>query len=228
MDAYADRADAGRRLAPDVARALHGAAVAGAAADGAPPAVLALPRGGVPVAAQVAAALGAPLDVLLVRKLGVPQRPELAFGAIATGGVQVLNPEIVIAADLEDDEIEAVARAEAAELARREQRYRGGRPLVDVAGRTLVVVDDGLATGATMRAAVLAVRIRGAAAVVAAAPVGSREAVALLEDEADAVVCPLVPARFRAVGSWYDDFAAVGDDAVCALLEPAGSAVRRS
>jgi len=216
MHAYADRADAGRRLAPDVARA-----VAPGAGPG--PLVLALPRGGVPIGVEVAAVLHAPLDVLLVRKLGVPDHPELAFGAIATGGALVLNPDVVLTARLDDDAITAVIAAETAELRRRERRYRGDRLVPLVAGRTVVVVDDGLATGATMRAAVLALRDRGATHVVAAAPVGSPEGCLLLEREADAVVCPLVPRRFRAVGSFYDDFAAVDDDTVAALLEQAAA-----
>jgi putative phosphoribosyl transferase len=210
MDPFADRADAGRRLARQVAATLSG--------GDKPPLVLALPRGGVPVGAEVAAALGAPLDVLLVRKLGVPERPELAFGAIASGGACVLNDAIVAAAGLDATAIAEVATAEEHELRRRELRYRGDRPPPDVAGRTVVVVDDGLATGATMRVAILALRDRGAARVIAAVPVGSAEACALLDADADAVVCPLVPARFRAVGAWYERFDAVPDHAVSSIL----------
>jgi predicted phosphoribosyltransferase len=223
MEAFADRVDAGRRLAAEVVRALD--ATSGPAAAP-PPLVLALPRGGVPVAVEVAAALGAPLDVLLVRKLGVPGRPELAFGAIATGGARVINAEVVMTAQLDSAAIGEVVAAETAELRRREQRYRGDRAVPPVAGRTVVVVDDGLATGATMRAAVHAVRDRGAARVIAAAPVGTIEACALLELDADAVVCPLTPRRFRAVGTWYADFAPVEDDTVTALLAGAASAIR--
>src|SRR4051812_19746618 len=219
MDVYADRVDAGRRLAPAVARAL--AALRAAAG---PPLILALPRGGVPVGVAVAMALDAPLDVLLVRKLGVPHHEELAFGAIATGGARILNQDVVAAAGLDEDDIERVTAAESAELARRERRYRGDRPVPGVAGRAVVVVDDGLATGATMRAAVLALRQRGAGAVVAAAPVGSADACALLELDAEAVVCPLVPPEFRAVGGWYADFAPVDDAVVVELL--GASAVR--
>jgi predicted phosphoribosyltransferase len=232
MQAYADRADAGRQLGPAIAHALAATATATATATTAPaptPLVLALPRGGVPVAVEVAHALGAPLDVLLVRKLGVPDHPELAFGAIATGGAQVVNPDVVAAAGLEPDAIAAVVAAETAELDRRERRYRGDRPVPPVGGRTVVVVDDGLATGATMRAAVQALRSRAPAAVVAAAPVGSHEACALVAQDADAVVCPLVPRPFRAVGAWYEQFAAVDDATVVALLERAGaSSIRRS
>jgi putative phosphoribosyl transferase len=216
MDGYADRAEAGRRLARPVADALG--------RDVRAPVVLALPRGGVPVAAEVAAALRAPLDVLLVRKLGVPGRPELAFGAIASGGARVLNPDVLAAAALDEATIAAVAASEAVELARRERAYRGDRPPPALRDATAVVVDDGLATGATMRAAVLALRHQDVARVVAAAPVGSQDAVALVAAAADATVCPLVPPRFTAVGRWYEDFGEVGDDAVTALL--AASAVR--
>jgi len=173
-------------------------------------------------------ALDAPLDVLLVRKLGVPHHEELAFGAIATGGARILNQDVVAAAGLDEDDIERVTAAESAELARRERRYRGDRPVPDVAGRAVAVVDDGLVTGATMRAAVLALRHRGATPIVAAAPVGSTDACALLAPEADAVVCPLVPAHFRAVGAWYRAFDAVTDDEVVAALEHPGSTVRRA
>jgi predicted phosphoribosyltransferase len=213
MEPYVDRADAGRRLAPLVAAALHPSSTA--------PLVLALPRGGVPVGAEVAAALVAPLDVLLVRKLGVPQQPELAFGAIASGGARVLNQEIVFAAGLDSSAIAHVADVEERELARRELRYRGDRAALTVARRTVVVVDDGLATGATMRVAVLALRDRGAARVIAAAPVGSEEACELLGADADAVVCPLIPHRFKAVGAWYKQFKPVPDEDVGAILRQA-------
>ena len=213
MNPYVDRVDAGRRLAPLVAAALHPSSSA--------PLVLALPRGGVPVGAEIAAALAAPLDVLLVRKLGVPERPELAFGAIASGGARVLNEEIVFAAGLDDAAIAEVAGTEERELRRRELRYRGDRAAPVLARRTVVVVDDGLATGATMRVAVLALRERGAARVVAAAPVGSEEACELLAADADAVVCPLVPHRFKAVGAWYKRFTPVPDEDVGRALRQA-------
>jgi putative phosphoribosyl transferase len=183
--------------------------------------VLALPRGGVPVGAQIATALSAPLDLLVVRKLGVPEQPELAFGAIASGGARVLNEEVVFGTGLDDAAIAAITGAEERELHRRELRYRGDRPPPAIAGRTVVVVDDGLATGATMRVAVLALRDRGAARVIAAAPVGSEEACALLDSDADAVVCPLVPQRFKAVGAWYNRFTPVPDEDVGAILRQA-------
>jgi predicted phosphoribosyltransferase len=213
MDRYADRADAGRRLAPLVAAALAPSDVA--------PLVLALPRGGVPVGAEVASALAAPLDVLLVRKLGVPGQPELAFGAIATGGARVLNQEIVFAAGLDAPTIAHIAEIEERELGRRELRYRGDRAAPAVTRRTVVVVDDGLATGATMRVAVLALRERGAARIIAATPIGSGEACELLEADADAIVCPLVPERFKAVGAWYQQFKPVPDEDVGAILHQA-------
>jgi len=223
MDAFADRVDAGRRLAPEVVQALEALGEEEAPGE---PLVLALPRGGVPVGVEVAAALGAPLDVLLVRKLGVPGHAELAFGAIATGGARVINGEVLLAAQLDSEAIAAVIAAETAELERRERHYRGDRPVPPVAGRTVVLVDDGLATGATMRAAVHALRDRGAACVVAAAPVGTIEACSLCDLDADAVVCPVMPRRFRAVGAWYADFAPVDDETVTALLAEAGAPAR--
>lgn len=181
--------------------------------------MLALPRGGVPVAYEVATALRAPLDVLLVRKLGVPGHEELAFGAIASGDVRVLNDDVLAETRLESDEIDQIAATESRELARREQLYRGDRPPADIHGRAAVVVDDGLATGATMRAAVRAVRRRGAAAVMIAVPVASRTAVEELRHSADAVVCIQTPDPFVAVGLWYRDFAPVTDAEVRQLLD---------
>lgn len=219
MDRYADRSAAGRALAPDVARALGTAAA---------PLVLALPRGGVPVAAEIAAALRCELDVLVVRKLGVPDQEELAFGAIA-GGAPVLNHDVMEDAGLDEATIAAVIAREREEVERRACRYRGDRPAPQVAGRAVVLVDDGLATGATMRAAIAALRMQGPAHVLAVAPVGSTEATALVALDADDVLCPLVPRSFHAVGLWYDDFAEVGDAEVAALLDAvADSIIRRS
>ena len=180
--------------------------------------VLGLPRGGVPVAAEVAAALAAPLDVFLVRKLGVPGHEELAMGAISSGGVRVLNHAVVDALAIGPAVIEEVAAREVAELVRRERLYRGERPAPDVAGRVAIVVDDGLATGSTMRAAVLALRLRGAGRIVVAVPVGAEATCRELRAEADEVVCARTPTPFRAVGEWYGDFAATGDDQIRAAM----------
>lgn len=205
---FRDRRDGGRRLAAALAAHADPHAI-----------VLALPRGGVPVAAEVARALGLPLDVLVVRKLGVPGEPELAFGALASGGVRIDNPEILATGSAEPEELAAVVERETAELARRELRFRGGRPPAALAGRTVILVDDGIATGATMRAAVAAARACGASRVTAAAPVASAEAVRLLSNEADAVVALYVPVPFGGVGRWYENFTQTGDDEAAALLD---------
>ena len=183
--------------------------------------VLALPRGGVPVGAEVARALDAPLDLMLVRKLGVPVQPELAMGAIASGGVRVMNWPIVHATGVTQSMIESVARAETAELERRERLYRGGRPPPLIQGRELILVDDGLATGATMRAAVAAAAAQRPAGITVAVPVASAEAVALLMEEADAVVCLATPDPFIGVGRWYRSFPQTDDDEVSGLLRAA-------
>lgn len=180
--------------------------------------VLALPRGGVPVAAEVARGLDAPLDVFLARKLGVPDHPERAFGAIAAGGVRVLREDDVRAFELTDADIAAVAAQEQVELERQDQLYRGSRAAPDVADRTVVLVDDGLATGATMSAAVVALRALAPRAIIVAVPVGAREACDQLAHEADALVCALIPDPFEAVGRWYDSFETTTDDEVRALL----------
>jgi putative phosphoribosyl transferase len=200
---FADRRDAGRRLARRLA---HYAPKR--------PVVFALPRGGVPVAAEIAARLAAPLDVLVVRKLGVPGHEELAFGAIASGGVRVLNDEIIGQTGLSDSRIDEITRRETAELYERERLYRDELPPPDLRGRTVILVDDGLATGSTMRAAVHAVRAAEAAKVVVAVPVAPAEACAELSEEADELVCLRRPEPFYAVGLWYDDFAPVPDDEV--------------
>jgi predicted phosphoribosyltransferase len=180
--------------------------------------VLALPRGGVPVAYEVASALHLPLDVFSVRKLGVPGHAELAMGAIASGGVQVLNDEVLAWYRPSADTVEAVARVELRELERREQLYREGRPLILVEGRTVILVDDGLATGSTMRAAVRAVRALHAGSVIVAVPVGAPDTCSAMRDEADEVVCALMPDHFTAVGAWYLDFSETTDDEVRRLL----------
>ena len=180
--------------------------------------VLALPRGGVPVAVEVAHALAAPLDVFLVRKLGLPAHPELAMGAIASGGVRVLNDDVVRAYGIPDHTIDAVARREEVELARREREYRLGRPPVDVRNRVVILVDDGLATGSTMKAAVAALRQTGPSRIVVAVPVGAPSACEKLRAVADEVVCARTPAAFSAVGEWYDDFSQTSDEEVRRLL----------
>lgn len=215
MKRFADRADAGRQLA----EALGGY-------RGRDVLVLGLPRGGVPVAYQVATALGAPLDVLVVRKLGVPYQPELAFGAIGEGpeggeNVRVLNEAVLRQTLLDTADIAAVEAQQRAELRRRIERYRGGRPGPDPSGRTVLIIDDGFATGATARAAALVARAQGAARVVLAAPIGAAATVAGLHDVADEVVCLVVPRGFQAVGQGYDDFTQTSDEQVCALLEAA-------
>lgn len=180
--------------------------------------VLALPRGGVPVAYELARSLGLRLDVFLVRKLGTPGHRELAMGAIASGGVRVLNDEVVNALRIGPQDIERVAQAEAEELERREAAYRGSRPSPPIEGRTVILVDDGLATGSSMRAAVTAVRQRRPARVVIAVPVGARETCEELRALADEVVCARMPQPFSAVGSWYRDFSQTTDAEVQALL----------
>jgi putative phosphoribosyl transferase len=207
---YRDRREAGRILGERLA-----------ALAGRPDlVVLGLPRGGVPIAWEVARRLGAPLDVFVVRKLGLPGHEELAMGAIASGGVRVLNPEVV-ACGVSRAEIEEVTAREQDELERRERLYRGERPPLAVAGRTVVLVDDGLATGSTMRAAVRALRRQEARQIVVAVPVGAPSTCAELEEEADEVVCAATPQHFRAVGLWYDDFSQTTDEEVRELLEEA-------
>ena len=211
MDRFRDRADAGRKLAEKLM----------AYAGRSDVVVLALPRGGVPVGAEVARALGAPLDVFLVRKLGLPGHEELAMGAIATGGARVLNEELVRDLRLDEQLIETVARREQAELERREQLYRGSRPPPELAGKTVILVDDGLATGASMRAAVAAVRAREPARVVVAVPTAAPQTCAELEAEVDEIVCERTPDPFYAVGLWYEDFSQTSDEEVRDLLAAA-------
>ena len=188
------------------------------------PVVLALPRGGVPVAAEVAHALDAPLDVLVVRKLGVPTQPELGMGAIGEGGVRVVDPDIVRQAGVRPAQIAAVEAREREELDRRVARYRGARPMVPVRGRVVVIVDDGIATGGTARAAVQVARLLGATRVVLAAPVAPLDTVHELIEVADAVVVVSTPSPFYAIGPWYDEFTQTTDDEVRALLRGGESA----
>lgn len=208
---YRDRSDAGRRLA---------AALAHHAGD---PSllVLGLPRGGVPVAAEVADALGAPLDVYVVRKLGVPGQRELAMGAIASGGVRVMNERVLRAAGVPAEAIEEVTREEELELERRERSLRGERPPPEVEGRTIVLVDDGIATGSTMRAAIAALQARGAGKVIIAVPVAASETCAELAEEVDEVVCAATPDPVRAISIWYEDFEQTTDAEVRELVERA-------
>ena len=180
--------------------------------------ILALPRGGVPVGYEVARALAAPLDVFLVRKLGVPGRRELAMGAIASGGVRVVNAEVMAWYGLTEADLQDAAREELIELERQERRYRQERPPPAVRDRVVVLVDDGLATGSTMKAAVQAVRAQGPARVVVAVPVGAAQTCGDLAGLADEVVCPLMPRDFSAVGEWYEDFSPTSDDEVRELL----------
>ena len=215
---FRDRQDAGRQLAerlreyrgrPDVL-------------------VLALPRGGVPVGFEVARALGAPLDVLVVRKLGLPGNEELAMGAIASGGVRVLNPDVVEQLRIPEPVIERVAAQEQLELERGEEQFRGGRAGIDPAGRTVILVDDGLATGSTMKAAIQALRQRHPAAIVVAVPVAPAQTCREMADLADRVVCLLKPTMFGGVGEWYLDFRQTSDGEVRSLLEAAQTDRRRA
>lgn len=184
-------------------------------------AVLALPRGGVPVGYEVARAIDAPLDVLVVRKLALPGQPELTMGALAGGGVCVLNHELIHEFGVSASLVEHVVALEQAELARRERTYRGSAPPTDVRGRPVIIVDDALATGTTMRAAVLAARQRGVASVVVAAPVGARDTCQALARVADDVVCLVTPETFHSVGRWYDQFPQLDDEDVRAALRQA-------
>jgi predicted phosphoribosyltransferase len=210
---FVDRSDAGRRLADELARRGY--------AGRSDLLVLALPRGGVPVAYEVARRLNAPLDVFLVRKLGVPGHEELAMGAIATGGSIVLNPDVLQQANLGRADLERVAEVEWAELLRRERAYRGDRPAPDIAGKTVILIDDGLATGASMRAAVAAAKKQNPARLVVAVPVAAATTCEALAREVDDVVCPLTPSGFTAVGMWYEDFSQTSDAQVRDLLAEA-------
>jgi len=208
---FEDRRTAGRALVPELQRCdLHD------------PIILGLPRGGVPLAYEIAVALRAPLDTIVVRKLGVPSQPELAFGAIASGGIRVINDDVVRSVfGLDDDMIEYIAGREMQELRRREQAYRLDRPYPRLDGMDVVLVDDGLATGATMRAAAEAVKTKSPASVIVAVPVGSSSAVARVAAVVDRVICLESPPSFYAVGQFYADFRQTSDDEVRELLQAA-------
>jgi putative phosphoribosyl transferase len=212
MRVFSDRREAGQALA----RALESFK----ARD---PVVLGLPRGGVPVAYEVAKALGAPLDVFVVRKLGVPWQPELAMGAIASGDVLVRNESVLAGMRDADEALARVREQELAELERRERAYRSGRPAIPLGGRTVIVVDDGLATGSSMKAAVKALRVAGAEWIVVAVPVGPPDTCRHLEALADELVCLERPSLFMAVGQWYEDFGQTQDEEVSELLQQASA-----
>ena len=205
---FLDRREAGRQLA---------AALMGLAGER--PVVVALPRGGVPIGVEVARALGAPLDILAVRKLGAPGNPELSVGAVAEDGTGVLDPRSAAMLGMTQTMLDATLASESQELRRRVQSYRAGRPPIPVRGRSVIVVDDGLATGLTNLAAVRALRSRDARRIVVAVPVGSSEAVSMLTEETDRIICLTVPDRLRGVGRWYRDFTPVSDEQVLALLD---------
>jgi putative phosphoribosyl transferase len=213
---FRNRIDAGQRLAAQLTKYSGRSDVI----------VLGLPRGGIPVAHEVATRLRAPLDVFLVRKLGVPGHPELAMGAIAAGGIAVVNRNLILNLRVPQALVEQVAARERLELERRDAAYRGGRRPPDVRDRIVILVDDGLATGSTMQAAVMALRQQGPARIVVAAPVGAKDTCDQLRRIADEVVCVFTPEDFRAVGLWYDDFSQTSDDEVKRLLavaSPGGS-----
>ncbi|HZO63700.1 MAG TPA: phosphoribosyltransferase family protein [Kribbellaceae bacterium] len=212
---FSDRADAGRQLADRLARTV-------VAALG--PVVLGLPRGGVPVAAEVAKGLRAPLDVLVIRKVGVPWQPELAVGAVGEGGIRVVNSEIFRSTGLTEAELDGLVARAAAEVEERVRGFRAGRAAVEVAGLDVVLVDDGIATGATMHAAVEVVRARGALTVTVATPVAAVQSLERLRPVADRIVCLLEPSDLRGVGLWYRDFTQTSDSEVAELLSKAGEA----
>jgi predicted phosphoribosyltransferase len=214
FDRYRDRREAGRALARRLAAYRNRPDVI----------ILGLPRGGVPVAFEIAQLLDAALDVFVVRKLGVPGHAELAMGAIASGGVRVLNDDVVEACGVGERDLQAVTERELSELRRREAAYRGDRPMPLVDGRVAVLVDDGLATGASMRAAIGALRAQHPARIIVAVPVGARDTVRDLAALCDEIVCPLTPSGFAAVGEWYEDFSETTDGEVRDLLSRARAA----
>lgn len=186
--------------------------------------VLALPRGGVPVGFEVATTLDSPLDVFVVRKLGLPWHEELAMGALASGGVRILDEDLIRVEGVSEEDVRRVTATEQRELERRERQYRGARPFPDLTGKTVILVDDGLATGSTMRAAIAALRQKGPARVIVAVPVAARETCAAFRDIADDIVCAVTPEPFHAVGLWYEDFSQTTDDEVRDLLDRSRSA----
>lgn len=206
---FEDRTDAGRKLAKELKQYVNRSDVV----------VLGIPRGGVPVGAEVAARLSAPLDVFLLRKLGVPGYEELAFGAIASGGVRVLDRRIIESVGISEEDIERVTSEERKEMRRREQAYRGDRPALNVKGKTVIVVDDGMATGSSMTAGIRALRQIEPKRIVVAVPVAPERTCSLMKGEADEVVCVHSPRVFYAIGLFYDDFSQVEDEEVLAALE---------
>ena len=208
---FRDRADAGRKLAAQLARYTNREDVL----------VLALPRGGVPVAYEVAKKLHAPLDVFLVRKLGVPGHEELAMGAIATGGVRVVNEDLISYLGIPNEVIDSIAAIEQRELERREKAYRDGRPPPELKNKVVILIDDGLATGSTMRAAAASLRQQNPARIVVAVPVSSPETCEEFRSEVDDIVCAVTPQHFRGVGLWYNDFSQTSDEEVRELLKRA-------
>lgn len=208
---FADRDDAGRQLAEALAPICEGSDRV---------VVLGLPRGGIPVARHVADRLGAPLDVICVRKLGFPGQPEYSMGAIGEGGVRILDQRVIDRAAITDRAVAEVERRERAELERRTTGYRGARPRIDLTDRIAIIVDDGLATGNTARAAIQVARASGARAVILAVPVAPESTIAALQSEADQVIALAVPSSFRAVGEWYKDFSPTTDAEVTAALTP--------
>ena len=211
MALFRDRRDAGRKLARKLV----------AYAGRSDVIVLALPRGGVPVAYEVALALRAPLDIFIVRKLGLPGHEELAIGAIASGGARVLNDDIIQHLGISEAGIAAIAQRELQELQRRERAYRGERPPLEVEGRTIILIDDGLATGASMRAAVAGLRLQNPAHIVVAVPTAALETCEALEPEVDQMICATTPEPFYGVGRWYEDFSQTTDEEVWRLLQEA-------
>jgi putative phosphoribosyl transferase len=211
MAPFKDRRDAGKKLAQKLSSYAGQPNIL----------VLALPRGGVPVAYEVSLALSAPLDVFIVRKLGLPGREELAMGAVASGGVRVLNGDIIRMLSVPDEVINLVVKRELQELQRREKLYRGNRPAPEVRERTIILIDDGLATGASMRAAINGLRAQHPARIVVAVPAAAPEICDALQTEVDEVVCAVTPEPFYGVGRWYEDFSQVTDEEVRVLLEEA-------